>query len=77
MSVSEGGGRCLDADVLARVLRDFDMVGAEEDNHQPGIARNFWRICDADPTKPSECECKSDETTIIETDGFTWQREGA
>lgn len=73
--MSESGRRCLNPDVLARVLRDFDMVGAEEDNHQPGIARNFWRLCDAAPDAPSQCECKSDETTIVETDGFTWQRE--
>lgn len=74
VAVSAGGVRATDEEV-ARVLRDFEMVGAEEDNHMNGITRSFFRLCDARPGDPSECECKEGEETIVEPDGYRWQRD--
>lgn len=44
----------------------FDMGAAEEDNHMSGVARQYWLI--VEPTRRTDCECKSDETTIVEGD---------
>lgn len=52
------------------VLRDFGMVGAEEDNHHPGNARHFWIPCD--PTRRVDCECKATEVIVVDPDGYTW-----
>lgn len=51
-------------------LADFDMVGAEEDNHEPGMARHFWMP--VDPAHRVDCQCKADEDLIVEPDGHTW-----
>ena len=56
--------------VLRRALRAFDMLGAEEDNHHPGIARHFWRP--VDPSRRVDCECKTDETLVVEPGGYRW-----
>ena len=56
--------------LVRAVLRDFDMVGAEEDNHHPGNARHFWIPCD--PARRVDCECKATETVVVELDGYTW-----
>lgn len=69
VSVSCGGGRATDREVR-RALRAFGAVGAEEDNHEPGIARKFFLV--ADPAKRGICECKTDETTIVEPDGYRY-----
>lgn len=69
LSVSVNGRRARGHEVR-HVLRDFGMVGAEEDNHHPGIARNFW--IPLDPSKRVECECKTNEDIIREPDGYTW-----
>jgi hypothetical protein len=69
VSISKQGARP-DADTVARVLRDFDLEGAEEDNHHPGVARHFWMP--VDPTRRVDCECKSDETVVTEADGYQW-----
>lgn len=69
ISISKGGKRPSDRDV-ARVLEAFDMVGAEEDNHGPGISRHFFLV--VDPARRVECECKTDETVVTEPDGYRW-----
>lgn len=53
-----------------RTLRDFDLVGAEEDNHEPGRARHFW--LPVDPARRVECECKTTDEVIVEPDGHRW-----
>lgn len=52
------------------ILRDFGMSHGEEDNHHPGIARHFW--LPIDPAHRADCECKADEVTIVEPDGYRW-----
>lgn len=46
------------------VRRDFDMGGAEEDNHGPGIARHLWLACGEE--REPECPCKQDEHRLVE-----------
>lgn len=69
ISVSERGARPTPKG-LKRALISFDLVGAEEDNHHPGIARHFWMP--VDPARRVDCECKTDEATVVEPDGYTW-----
>lgn len=69
VSVSRGGGRATDDDML-RVVAAFAMPAWEEDNHYPGISRGMF--CPVDPQYRVDCECKITETTIVEDDGFTW-----
>ena len=57
---------------VRRALRAFDMADAEEDNHHPGVARHFFMP--VDPAARVTCECKEDETTIVEPDGYTWSQ---
>lgn len=59
-----------DAAHVARALRDFAMLGAEEDNHEPGIARHFWLVVHAADRR--DCDCKESEAVIVETDGYAW-----
>lgn len=56
---------------VRRALRAFGMTEAEEDNHEPGVARKFFLV--VDPTRRTDCECKETEETVVEPDGFTWQ----
>jgi hypothetical protein len=55
---------------IRRALRAFKMEGAEEDNHHPGNVRSFW--LPLDPRHRVECECKEEEATITEPDGYKW-----
>lgn len=55
---------------VRRTLRAFGIVGAEQDNHHPGVALHFW--VPLDPSARVECQCKSDEDVIVEPDGYTW-----
>lgn len=73
LSISCRGGRC-DTNDAEEVLRMFDMIGAEEDNHAPhGIVRNFWRPV-AENLIGSECVCKADEPAIKENKGdYIWR----
>lgn len=73
VSVCKRGQRP-DDDAVRSALADFDMEGAEEDNHSPGRARHFWLVDDGRKVQP-ECECKATEKTIVEPDGFRWQKE--
>lgn len=74
VSISCFGKRASD-EVCAQALRDFDMPNAEEDNHESGVARKFWRSCHLPPEAATECECKTDERVIVEPDGYTWSKE--
>lgn len=69
VSVSTGGKRPL-ARHVERALRAFGMVGTEEDNHHPGVARHFFQPCD--PAHRVDCQCKQDEVTVVEPDGYRW-----
>lgn len=70
VSVSRRLRRAPEADVQ-RALLAFGMVGAEEDNHHPGIARHFWRP--VDPAHRVACECKATEQVIRDPrDGYEW-----
>lgn len=72
VSVTEHGARPSDEAVRA-ALADFGMEGADEDNHLPGRARHFW-MCDDGRKAEPPCDCKATEETIVEPDGFRWQR---
>ena len=72
LSISNSGQRASD-DVIRGVLADFMLEGAEEDNHSSGVARHFW--LDEGRSVQPECECKKTEETVIEPDGYRWQRE--
>lgn len=69
VSVSRLQKRPRDVDVRA-ALRAFGLVGAEEDNHHPGIARQFW--LPVDRKHRVDCECKAEEEVITESDGYRW-----
>lgn len=50
------------------VLAQFGLEGWEEDNHTPnGKVRNFWRPV-AEPLVGLDCECKDQETVVVEGD---------
>jgi hypothetical protein len=71
VSISVGGRRATD-DEIRGVLADFGFEGAEEDNHSSGLARHFW--LDEGRTVQPECPCKATEETVVEPDGYRWQR---
>lgn len=68
VSVSKRGHRP-EQRVVREVLAHFGMMGAEEDNHHPGIARHFWRPLD--PAHRVACQCKSDET-VVRDGSYAW-----
>lgn len=70
ISVSKNGQR-LDADEIPIIFSLFDMQGSDEDNHVPGIARNFWKPV-ADRFAGFVCPCKENEKAIIEGD-YVWR----
>lgn len=70
LSVSYRQGRANERQVR-RALKLFDAEEAEEDNHNPARARNFWMPVRED-LRRRECHCK-DELTIVEPDGYEWQ----
>ncbi len=61
---SLGQRRLNDADI-AKCLKDFGAEDFEEDNHEHGIARKFWKACEEQYRK--RCPCKN-ETVITEGD---------
>lgn len=70
ISISVAGRRRpTDAQALLG-LRAFQMVGAEEDNHHPGVARHYF--LPQDPQYRGVCECKVTEKTITDEDGYAW-----
>lgn len=56
------------------VLRQFELDGAEEDNHVPnGFVRNFWRPV-VENLVGLECPCKDEEPAILEDKGdYVWR----
>ncbi|RTL25812.1 MAG: hypothetical protein EKK55_08790 [Rhodocyclaceae bacterium] len=44
------------------VRASFDMGGADEDNHGPGIARHLWMLCGRD--REPACPCRADEQQV-------------
>jgi len=73
ISITMRGERCSSADALWTVAQ-FDLDGAEEDNHVPdGRARNFWRPV-ADRFVGIDCACKDDEAVMREEKGdYVWR----
>ena len=69
ISISRSGRRPSESDVRC-ALRSFRMVGTEEDNHHPGVARHFW--LPVDRARRVDCECKVEDEVIREPDGYTW-----
>lgn len=55
---------------VRKALRAFGMAGSEVDNHEPGNAEHFW--LPVDPAHRVDCECKTDETVVVEPDGHRW-----
>jgi hypothetical protein len=70
LGISYRGDRAGDRQVR-RALELFDMIGAEEDNHNPSISRHYW-LPVREELRDRECHCKG-ERTIVEPDGFEWQ----
>lgn len=70
------GGRKVRVDSIEAkwLLEQFDLHGAEEDNHVPhGIVRNFWRPV-RDDMVGLECACKDEEPVIRENKGdYIWR----
>lgn len=56
---------------LNKALVDFGMLGADEDNHLPGVARHFW--LNVGQTTQAPCDCKATEKPHDEGDGFIWR----
>lgn len=69
ISVSRLARRPMPRDV-EHALRDFELIGAEEDNHHPGNARHYFMP--VDPAFRGICECKATEDVVVERDGYTW-----
>lgn len=65
----DGARRCSDIEVQ-QALVSFQLRGAEEDNHHPGVARHFWMP--VDPARRVACECKASEVLVEEPDGYRW-----
>lgn len=74
LSVSKCGRSRCDSNEAKWTLRQFELSGAEEDNHVPsGLVRNFWRPV-AEPLIGQDCACKATETAIKEDKGdFIWR----
>ena len=53
-------------EIMERVRADFDMGGADEDNHSPGVVRHLWLWIDAEKQDP--CACVQDEDQVQEGD---------
>jgi hypothetical protein len=78
ISVGLRGGQARpNDDELARALKDFGMGKAEEDNHEPGVSRKFFLLCDLPAGSAPQCECKETEETVVESDGVAWQKDPA
>lgn len=67
-------GRRASNEAVRKVLRDFGMEGAKEDNHHNGQSRHFWLPVGA--TVAPECPCVHTESPHDEGDGFVWRGAG-
>lgn len=66
-TIEPGGGRRVSTDEeVERVRAAFDMGGADEDNHGPGIVRHLW--LQVGKRVEEVCPCKQDEDRIVEGD---------
>jgi len=65
--------RCTDGE-LDQVRAAFDMVDAEEDNHSPGVARHLFLPLHLPRGTVGVCECKTEETIVVEADGYRWSK---
>ena len=77
VSATHQGGvprACTDQE-MEEVRAAFDMGGAEEDNHGPGIARHLWIMVGRD--REPECPCKQDEDRIVEGDRVRYEEGSA
>jgi hypothetical protein len=74
VSVDEMLGRRPKDSEMAEVRLAFDMEDAEEDNHQPGRIRNLFLPLHLPRGTTGICDCKSDETVVVEPDGFQWSK---
>lgn len=74
VSISREGYRRCTSQEARMVIKQFDMEGAEEDNHVPyGIVRNFWRPV-AEKLIGLDCACKETEPVIVEDKGdYVWR----
>ncbi len=71
VSVSFRGGR-MPAASIPWFLKEWDMEGADEDNHVPNaIARHFWKPV-AEKYHGYVCPCKENEHAIVEGD-YIWR----
>jgi hypothetical protein len=69
ISISANGKR-VDSKTARRALAAFRLQDAEEDNHEPGVAKHFW--LPVDPEHRVDCECKATEVQVTEADGHRW-----
>ena len=60
VSITYFGQRCSNS-AAKKMMRDFDMQDAEQDNHFPGKARHFW-LPVSDKLKGVPCPCKSNHS---------------
>lgn len=74
VSISKDGYRRCSSQEANFVIKQFDMEGAEEDNHVPhGKVRNFWKPV-AEGLIGLECACKESEPAIVEDKGdYVWR----
>lgn len=73
LSLSRAGNRRPDDKDLKRMLRDFAVPSPwDEDNHEPGRARKVF--VPVNPAQRTACECKTDETIVVEPDGYRWSK---
>lgn len=77
ISVSKVGRRCT-SEEGAWVISQFDMDGADEDNHVPyGQVRNYWKPV-AERLHGYVCPCKDTEQAIKEDKGdYVWREDKA
>ncbi len=52
------------------LLDTWAITEFEIDNHHPGSAQHL--MIPVDPARRVDCECKANETVIVEPDGYTW-----
>ena len=73
VSVSQNRSR-IDRNGARFVLKAFDMLDADEDNHVPGgFVRNYWMPV-AENLRGNICPCKDEEPAMVEDKGdFIWR----
>ena len=71
VAVERANRRATDKEI-AHVRLAFGMREAEEDNHEPGMARHLF--LPVDPSHRTSCECKINEEQVTEADGHRWSR---